>query len=67
MQIGFTTLSKIRILIHNVQAKEVYAAAYTALSGTIGINTTEFAKGTYILSVQDEAGALLATYKIIKQ
>jgi hypothetical protein len=67
IQIGHTTLPRMQLLIQDMQGREVYSGNYAALSGTIGINTAGYAKGTYILSVRDEQETLLGTYKVLKQ
>ncbi len=66
IRIIHSTLEQFIVKITDLQGKEVYSGKYAGISNIIGINTTMYATGTYILTLKDFNNQLLGTYKIIK-
>ncbi len=66
IQINHSALEQILITVTDIQGKEIYTGKYAAISNIIGINTSSYAVGTYILSLKKTDNQLLGTYKIIK-
>jgi len=66
IRINHSSIEQVVVSISDVQGKEVYNGKYAGLTNTIGINTTAYAPGTYILSLKNNNNQELGTYKIIK-
>ncbi len=67
IQLNHTTLEQVRVVVTNLQGKEVYSGTYAGITNVIGINTGAYSTGTYLLSLQSMKGHVLGTYKIVKQ
>lgn len=65
--INHSTLKQVLVSITDLQGKELYNGKYAGISNTIGINTSSYARGTYILSLKNTNNQVLGTYKIMKQ
>jgi hypothetical protein len=66
IRINHSTIEQVVVFITDLQGKEVYNGIYAGISNTIGINTSEYAPGTYLLSLKNNNNQVLGTYKIIK-
>jgi hypothetical protein len=66
IRINHSTLEQVLVSITDLQGKEVYRGKYAGISNTIGVNTTAYAPGTYVLSLKNNTNKVLGTYKIIK-
>lgn len=66
IRINHSTIEQVVVFISDLQGKEVYNGIYAGISNTIGINTSEYAPGTYLLSLKNNNNQVLGTYKIIK-
>jgi hypothetical protein len=64
--IKHSTLEQVIVTITDLQGKEVYNGLYAGISNTIGINTTAFSPGTYVLSLKNNKKKSLGTYRVIK-
>ncbi|MFN4812219.1 MAG: T9SS type A sorting domain-containing protein, partial [Bacteroidota bacterium] len=64
--IKHSTLEQVIVTITDLQGKEVYNGLYAGISNTIGINTTAFSPGTYVLSLKNNKKQSLGTYRVIK-
>jgi hypothetical protein len=67
IQINHSTLEQVFISIFDLQGKEVYNGMYAGISNLIGVNTSTYTPGTYILFLKNKNNQVLGTYKIIKQ
>ena len=67
IQLNHTTLEQVRVVVTDLQGKEVYSGTYAGITNVIGINTGAYSTGTYLLSLQSMKGQVLGTYKIVKQ
>ena len=66
IQINYSSIDQVLVIISDLQGKEVYSGKYAGVSNIIGINTAAFAPGTYTLSLNKMNNQVLGTYKIIK-
>lgn len=66
VQIIKSTVDFLSISINDAMGKEVYQGRYAGIPNVIGLNTTSFASGTYILTITDSEGGLLVKYNLIK-
>ena len=66
IQINHSTIEKVVVTISDLQGKEVYNGKYAGISNVIGINTSSYVTGTYVLSLKNLNNQVLGTYKIIK-
>ena len=66
IQINYSKINQIVATITDIQGKEIYCGKYVSFSNIIGINTSTFSKGIYILTLKNTNSQLLGTYKIIK-
>ena len=67
IQLNHTTLEQVRVVVTDLQGKEVYSGTYAGITNVIGINTGAYSTGTYLLSLQSMKGQVLGTYQIVKQ
>ena len=67
IDITATQLEWILVEICDMQGKMILNDKYAGISNKIGINTTSFNKGTYILTLKEKNGNLLSVYKLLKQ
>jgi hypothetical protein len=67
IQINHSNLEQVFISIFDLQGKEVYNGMYAGISNLIGVNTSTYTPGTYILFLKNKNNQVLGTYKIIKQ
>jgi hypothetical protein len=67
IRINHSSIQQFVISITDLQGKEVYNGTYSGIANTIGINTSSFSNGSYILSLSDNNQQILGTYKIIKE
>ena len=67
VQLNYTTLDRVRVVVTDLQGKQVYSGTYAGIANVIGIHTAAYAPGTYMLSLLSMDEQLLGTYKIIKQ
>jgi hypothetical protein len=67
IQIKYASIEHVMVSITDLQGKEIYNGMYATISNTIGINTANYASGTYVLSIKDKNKNVLGTYNIIKQ
>jgi hypothetical protein len=67
IRINHSSIDQVVVSITDLQGKEVYLEKYAGISNTIGINTTGYSSGTFILSLKDINNQVLGIYKIIKQ
>ena len=67
IRINHSAIQQFVISITDLQGKEVYNGTYSGIANTIGINTSSFSNGSYILSLSDNNQQILGTYKIIKE
>jgi hypothetical protein len=67
VQLNYTKLDRVRVVVTDLQGKEVYSGTYAGIANVIGIHTAAYAPGTYMLSLLSMDEQLLGTYKIIKQ
>jgi len=66
IRINHSRIEQVVISITDLQGKEVYNGRHAGVSNTIGINTSAYASGTYVLSLKNNNNQVLGTYKIIK-
>jgi hypothetical protein len=66
IRINHAAIEQVVVSITDLQGKEVYNGKYAGVANTIGINTTAYAPGTYVLSLKNYNSQVLGTYKIIK-
>jgi hypothetical protein len=66
IRINHSSIEQFVVSITDLQGKEVYHGLYAGISNTIGINTTAYPSGTYVLSLKNKNNLVLGTYKIIK-
>jgi len=66
IRINHSSIEQVVVSITDLQGKEEYYGLYAGISNTIGINTTAYAPGTYVLSLKNKNNQVLGTYKIIK-
>lgn len=66
IRINYSTVDKVVVTITDLEGKEVFNGLYAGISNTIGINTSTYARGTYVLSLKNNNNQVLGTYKIIK-
>ena len=66
IRLNHSSIEQVVVSITDLQGKEVYYGLYAGISNTIGINTTAYAPGTYVLSLKNKNNQVLGTYKIIK-
>lgn len=66
IQINNSKLDHFLVDITTMEGREVYQGKYTGILNVIGINTSNYAHGTYILTLRNTNNQLLGTYKIIK-
>jgi hypothetical protein len=67
VDVASTSLSRLVLEITDLQGKIITSSQYAGISNKIGINTADYAVGTYLLLLKNESGKLLGNYKIIKQ
>ncbi len=67
IQINYTLLDQVVVVITDMQGKEVYSGEYPGVSNVIGINTVSYVPGVYMLNIKNPNNRVLGTYKIIKQ
>ena len=60
-------LNELSISITDMFGKVLFQDSYSNKSNTIGINTSSFNSGIYILSLKNISNQILGTYKIIKK
>ena len=66
IRINHSSMEQFVVSITDLQGKEVYNGLYAGVSNTIGINTTAYARGTYILLLKNKNDQVLGSYKMIK-
>jgi hypothetical protein len=66
IRINHSSIEQVVVSITDLQGNEVYNGKYAGVSNTIGINTSAYASGTYVLSLKNNNNQVLGTYKIIK-
>ena len=66
IRINHSNIEQVFVSIADLQGKVVYSGLYAGISNTIGINTSAYATGTYVLSLKNNNNQVLGTYKIIK-
>lgn len=67
VDISSTTLDWLYLDVVDLQGKTISTEKYVGMSNKIGINTTHYKSGTYLLQLKNISGKLLGTYKLIKQ
>lgn len=67
IQIIQSNLKQLMISITDENGKEVYFGKYSGISNTIGINTSTYQSGIYVLKIMDLENQILGIYKINKQ
>jgi hypothetical protein len=66
IRINHSSIEQVIVTITDLQGKVVYNGKYAGVANTIGINTTEYAPGSYLLSLKNNNNQVLGSYKIIK-
>ncbi|MDG1397732.1 MAG: T9SS type A sorting domain-containing protein [Polaribacter sp.] len=66
IRINQSSIEQVVVSIIDLQGKEVHNGIYAGISNTIGINTSAYAPGTYVLSLKNNINQVLGSYKIIK-
>jgi hypothetical protein len=66
IRINHSKLEQVVVSIVDLKGKVVYNGKYAGISNTIRINTTDYALGTYVLSLKNNANQIYGIYKIIK-
>jgi hypothetical protein len=66
IQILFSTYNQILLTVTDLQGKIMYDGKYYGVSNTIGINTSDYSKGIYLLDIKNTNNQTLGSYKIIK-
>lgn len=66
IQVNHAAIHYFRVEIVDLHGKVVYNGNYAGLTNVIGINTTSFTPGVYMLSLKNTSNNVLGTYKIIK-
>jgi hypothetical protein len=66
IRINHAAIEQVVVSVTDIQGKEVYNGLYAGISNTIGINTTSYAPGTYVLLLKNKNNQILGIYKIIK-
>jgi len=66
IQVNYASIEYFNICICDVQGKLVYHEKHAGISNIIRINTTDYKKGNYIISLKNLNNQLLGTYKLIK-
>lgn len=66
IQINHSTIDQVVVTVTDLEGKEVYSGKYAGIANVIGINTSSYATGTYVLSLKNLNNQVLGTYKIIK-
>ncbi len=66
IRINHSKLEQVVLYVSDLEGKELYYGKYAAISNTIGINTSAYAPGIYILSLKNNSNKVLGTYKINK-
>ena len=66
IQINYSAIDQVVVIISDLQGKEVYTGKYAGISNVIGINTASYAPGAYTLNLKNMNNQVLGTYKIIK-
>ena len=62
-----TKLAQVVLEIVDANGKIISAEKYAGMSNNIGISTSSWEKGMYILNLKDSGNQVLGSYKIIKQ
>lgn len=66
IRVNYSSVEQFNLTIKDLQGKEIYIGTFAGISNTIGINTSGYSCGTYILSFKNMSNQILGTYKIIK-
>lgn len=66
IQINHSTVDQVIVTVADLEGKEVYSGKYLGIANVIGINTSSYATGSYLLTLKNTSNQLLGTYKIIK-
>lgn len=66
IQINHSTLEQVVVTINDLQGKDIYIGKYACISNVIGINTTSYSKGIYMLTFRSLNNETLGKYKFIK-
>lgn len=66
IQINHSSLDQVVVTITDLNGIEVYKGKYAGISNVIGINTTAYAAGNYLLTLKNTNNQALGAYKIIK-
>lgn len=67
IEIYHSSVDLLTVSINDIGGKLVYQGNYSNVTNLIGINTTDYAVGTYIMTLTNTKKEVLGTYKIIKK
>lgn len=66
IQINHSTVDQVIVTVADLEGKEVYSGKYAGIANVIGINTSSYSTGAYLLMLKNTSNQVLGTYKIIK-
>jgi hypothetical protein len=66
IQINHSKIDQVVVTVTDLEGKEVYNGKYAGIANVIGINTSSYATGSYLLTLKNTSNQVLGTYKIIK-
>jgi hypothetical protein len=66
IQINHSTIDQVVVTVTDLEGNEVYSGKYVGIANIIGINTSSYAIGSYLLTLKNTSDQVLGTYKIIK-
>lgn len=66
IQINHSTIDQVVVTVTDIEGKEVYNGKYAGIANVVGINTSNYSTGTYLLTLKNTSNQVLGTYKIIK-